>query len=358
MTLDDLRVRIDEIDSALLELLQQRMEISIQVGKVKSTSGGSVFAPDREQRLLDALEKKVEAPVKREDIQAIYREILARSRRAQKQLVISYLGPEATNCHHAARERFGTVDEFLPARSIPETIAMVEREEADACVIPIENSTEGGVNAAHDALIDTKLTICGEIYIPIHHSLVGIEGIEKVERIVSHPQALAQCRHWLNEHYPAAEQSGVSSTAAAAQLAQKGKGKGTAAIASSFAAEYYHLEVIASNIQDSAYNQTRFLVLSNHMGAPTGLDKTSLLFSVSHEVGALSQILEVFASHKVDLERIESRPAVNRPWEYLFFLDVKGHAEEENVKESLKQVRSKTLWLKILGSYPKIRGEE
>jgi chorismate mutase/prephenate dehydratase len=352
MTLQELRNKIDGVDEHILRLLNERMELAEHVGALKKTNGQAVFDPAREQALLQSLTKKNKGDLPEAALRAIYREILSASRMKQKRLVIAYLGPEATNTHQAALERFGTSDTYLPCRTIPEIFAAVARDEADAAVVPIENSTEGGVNATHDALVDSDLVICGEIYQPIVHVLMAAKPAGTIRRIFSHPQAFGQCRNWLLQHYPAVDLVEVSSTAYAAQRAQKEPE--SAAIASDFTARFYGLKIVHSHIQDVAKNLTRFLILGKGTStvAPARKNKTSLLFAVPHQVGALGVVLKIFSDNKLNLEKIESRPAHRKAFEYLFFVDIKGHCQQASVKSALNAVRQKTLWLKILGSYP------
>jgi len=350
MNLQEIRQKIDAIDADLLRLFNERTRLSEEVGKVKRASGQPVFAPDREEILLKRLAKANKGPMGNETLRAIYREILSASRSRQKRLCIGYLGPEGSYTHQAALERFGSSDKFVPQRSITEVFAMLSREEADACVVPVENSIEGGVNATHDMLVATDLSICGEIYLRIRHVLVAAQTGKTIERIYSHPNALGQCRQWLLRNYPNAEQIECSSTSYGAQKVLQESN--AAAIASVFAARHFGLKILHRNIQDVPRNMTRFLILSRQMPPPSGQDKTSLLFAVSHQVGALNHVLQLFADNGLNLEKIESRPSAQKEWEYLFFVDVKGHCQQAKLKRALAPIRKQTLWLKILGSYP------
>ncbi|MEO0453869.1 MAG: prephenate dehydratase [Verrucomicrobiota bacterium] len=350
MKLQDIRKEIDQLDSEMLALLNKRVQLAESVWEVKKKNGTSVFAPEREEALLRRLVRENEGPLSKTALHCIYREILSASRQRQKQLIVAYLGPQGTHCHHAALKRFGSSDELSPCRTIPEIFQQVERSEADTGVVPIENSIEGGVNAAHDALIHSDLNICGEIYDEINHVLASKEGTEKIKRVYSHAQALGQCRHYLNENYPKAERIEVASTAKGALLAAEEKG--AAAICSHFSAQISDLAIIDKNIQDNQRNLTRFLIISKNMPAATGKDKTSLMFSVNHQVGALSQILQIFSDLEINLHNIESRPVVQKPWEYLFFVDVAGHCHQTKLGKALEQLQKHTLLLRILGSYP------
>jgi chorismate mutase/prephenate dehydratase len=350
MNLERIRKKIDAIDADILRLLNERTALSGEVGKIKRASGAAVFAPHREEILLRHLAKRNKGPLDKAALLAIYREILSASRSRQKRLSVGYLGPEGSYSHQAALERFGSSDQFVPCRTIPEVFALLSCNEADACVVPVANSIEGGVSATLDMLMNTDLVICGEIYLRIRHVLAAVAAGAEIGRIYSHPQALGQCRQWLLRHCPNAEQIESSSTSQAAQLALKDPHG--AAIASAFAAKLYGLKVLHTNIQDMARNQTRFLILSKHLPAPSGSDKTSLLFSVPHEVGALNAVLKLFSDHRLNLFKIESRPAAHKEWEYLFFTDVKGHCQQAKFRKALSQIQKKTLWMKVLGSYP------
>ena len=352
MNLQQIRKKIDSIDTKLLELLNERTKYSEEVGEIKRTSGQNVFAPGREELLLQGLERRNKGPLTSAELRSIYSEIISVSRHRQKTLRLAYLGPEGSYCHQAALKRFGSFDQYLPSRSIQDIFDLVSVQEADAGIVPIENSTEGGVNAAHDALIHTELQICGEIFLPIRHVLAVADKSDEIHTIYSHPQAIGQCRNWLARNHPAAKCVEVASTSLGAQRAKIEPG--SAAIASELSVKLYGLETVSRNIQDSTKNLTRFLIIGDTTPAPTKNDKTSLLFSVSHEVGSLNKVLALFAKHELNLEKIESRPSKGAEWEYLFFVDVKGHAQSPPITQALKQVSAKTLWLKVLGSYPMV----
>lgn len=351
MNLTQLRAKIDELDERIVRLLNERAALAEEVGAVKRSNGQSVFAPEREEMLLNRIDRlNRDGKLSREAVRAIYREILSACRQRQKQLRIAYLGPEASNCHQAALQRFGASDLYVPFRTIPEIFAAVSRDEADAAIVPIENSTEGGVNATLDSLVETDLVVCGEIYLKIEHVFAAADPEAKIKRVYSHPQALGQCRHWLAEHRPEAELIEVSSTSEGARRAREDHHG--AAIVNPYAARFYSLHVLHRNIQDRLRNSTRFLILGKHCVPPSKLDKTTLLFALSHKVGALSSVLAVFSERKINLMKIESRPAANKPWEYVFFVDVHGHRDQPLLRDALEQAKEFTLWLKVLGSYP------
>ena len=266
---------------------------------------------------------------------------------------MAYLGPRATYTHLAALAQLGGAADYAPSASIAEVFHDVENGRADLGVVPIENSTEGGVAHTLDLLVDSPLQICAEILLPVRHCLLARRGttLARVKRVVAHPQAPPQCRQWLATHLPGVPIVEMASNARAAQRAAREAG--VAAIAAEAAAETYGLAVLADSIQDEPGNLTRFVVLSVHDAAqPSGDDKTSILFSVRDEVGILSRMLRPFAVHKIDLIKIESRPLRGRPWEYVFFLDLKGHRTERRVERALAEVEHAALRVKVLGSYP------
>lgn len=350
MSLQKLRSKIDRLDAELVRLLNERAELSLQVGSIKKATGISVFDPAREETLLQCIQKRNKGPLDHKGLRSIYHEILSSSRSLQKPLRIACLGPEGTYSHQAAMTRFGEGDHYATCRSIPEIFAIVSRGDADAGVVPIENSTEGGISASYDSLIHTDLTICGESYLKIQNALAVGPKTGKIQLICSHYQPLGQCRQWLAANYPNVPTVEVSSTTDGARRASREKG--TAAIVSPFAAEIYGLKILASNISDAQRNATRFLIISRQQTSPSKNDKTSLFFAVPHRVGALSEVLQIFSKSKINLCKIESRPAPHQSWEYLFFVDIKGHRADPVVAKAFENVRKKTAWLKILGSYP------
>ena len=351
MDLEDWRARIDAIDRQLLDLLNQRAQAAIEVGRAKGALGVPYYAPDREKEILDRLERKNPGPFPTEAVRAIWREIFSASLALEQPLRVAYFGPAATFTHQAARSRFGSSAVFLPCRGIPEVFTEVERDCADYGVVPVENSTEGPVNHTLDRLMDSDLLISGEVLLEIHQHLISrSQDISEVKTIYSHPQALGQCRHWLGEQLPDVPTVEVASTAAAVERAATEPN--AAAIASELAAQLYDLPILRRRIEDVSSNMTRFLVISRRPSALTGRDKTSILLSIRDEVGALYRILEPFALNTLNLTKIESRPTKRRPWEYVFFVDFEGHQEDPTVQKVLAELRMRCMFLKVLGSYP------
>ena len=351
MGLDEWRARIDEIDRQLLRLLSQRAELSLEIGRAKRQSGEPVLVPEREQEILDELTRLNSGPLPPGAVRAIWSEILSASRGLQRSFRVAYLGPQGTYTHLVAVRQFGSSAEFVPVRSIPEVFDEVERGRTDVGVVPIENSSEGVVNHTLDGLIDSELLICGEGSLEIHHNLLSRAAeLADVKRVFSHPQGLAQCREWLNRNLPDAEVVEMTSTSAAAE--QAALDASTAAIASELAGQLYRVPALRERIEDYANNVTRFLAIGRRAAGRTGRDKTSILFSIRDEVGTLHRILEPFASARLSLTKIESRPTRRRPWEYVFFVDFQGHRDDPVTQGVLAAVRERCLFLKVLGSYP------
>jgi chorismate mutase/prephenate dehydratase len=351
-SLEELRSGIDRVDGEILALLTRRAELAREVGTLKRQRGERAYAPHREEMLLDRLrEMGRDAGLSPEAVTRIFREIISACRALEAPLRVAFLGPEATFTHIATHRHFGSDVHFSPQPTQADVFQQVERERADYGVVPIENSTMGVVGDTLDLFARSGLQICGEILLPVAHHLLGNATLAAVERTYSHRQAFAQCALWLRRHLPNCEQIEVGSTAEAARRAAKEPG--AAAIASDLAAELYGLNILAQHIEDSSENITRFLVIGRHIAGRTGRDKTSLLFAVKHEVGALVRVLERFGSHDINLAKIESRPSRIRSWEYLFYVDVEGHTDDESLRAALAEIEAVCQFVKVLGSYPR-----
>ena len=351
MDLDEWRSRINDLDSEILDLLNHRAEAALRIGELKRQKGAEYFVPEREFEILARLQRLNPGPFPAEGILAVWREIFSAALALEHPLSVTYLGPPATFTHQAAELRFGSLARFVPARSIGEVFDLVERRQADFGVVPVENSTEGAVNVTLDRLVDSELSIVGEVLLEIvHHLLSRATDLAALKAVYSHPQALAQCRQWLTTNLGDVPSVEVSSTTAAAERSREDPW--VAAIASELAARLYDLPVLRARIEDNPHNSTRFLVVGHRAMGPTGKDKTSILFSMKNEPGSLYRILESFAARGLNLTKIESRPAKRRPWEYVIFVDFEGHRDTPAVEGALADVRSRTLFLKVLGSYP------
>ncbi|MFO8079497.1 MAG: prephenate dehydratase [Armatimonadota bacterium] len=349
-SLDELRRKIDQIDAKMLDLLVERARVAAQVGEAKEASDRAVYAPNREAELLRALTDNELGPLGPASVEAVFREVVSACRGLQQVPSVAYLGPEHTFTHLAARKRFGHRANFEPVGSIADVFDAIESRQADFGVVPIQNSTEGVVGLTLDCLLDTPLRICAEMYVQINHFLAGSGGTDDIRQVRSHPQVLAQCRQWLRENLPAAEQVATSSSSAAA--AEVAGDPTVAAICTREAAEAHGLEVLAEHIEDLADNRTRFFVVGDLDVPPTGEDKTSVVFSTPHRAGALHRALSAFFLYEINLTMIQSRPARGRLWEYVFFVDFEGHRDDPAAAAALKQLGEFCPLLKVLGSYP------
>jgi chorismate mutase/prephenate dehydratase len=264
-------------------------------------------------------------------------------------LRVGYLGPPATFSYQAALEHFGQSAVLVPCRTIGDVFTETEQRAVDYGIVPVENSTEGAVPIAIDRFLDTNVLICAEVGLRISHFLMSTGTIDQINRVYSHPQGLAQCRRWLAEHLPDATQIETASTAGATRVARE---PDAAAIAPEAASAIYDLPIIAPRIEDVTTNMTRFLVIGPQMSQRTGRDRTAIVFSVEDRAGALVDALNCFAKHGISLSRIESRPSRRRPWEYVFFVDLAGHPDDEVVSRSLNELRQMCEFVKILGSWP------
>ena len=346
------RKKVDQIDSNILRLLNERAGITLKIGNLKSKKTKPSFSPAREAQVYSRLIKTQNRGLLKEDtVKAIYREIMSGSLALQNPPRIAYLGPEATFTHIAALKKFGKSLEYIKCGSIADVFTETELDRADYGVVPIENSTEGAVNYTLDLFIDSELKICSEAYLPIKHTLMSkSKKFSSIEKVYSHEQVLAQCRIWLETHLPKAELVPLASTTTAARLCAAEKM--SAAIASELAAERYKLNVLARSIEDLLHNITRFLIIGKQETVPTGNDKTSIVFSMKDRVGALHNALVPFKRNKINLTKIESRPSKKRAWKYYFFVDMQGHIKNKKVKQALNQLKNSCTYLKVLGSYP------
>ncbi len=350
---DWLRTRIDEVDSRLIDLLNERAALALEIGAQKKNSGIGTLSTERESQIMNRIFDTTEGHMPRMAVSHIFSEIISACRQLQKPISVAFLGPETTFSHLVSLRRFGHSTELTPVPSIFDVFQEVENDRATYGVVPVENSIEGGVSATSDCFASSDLVISGEIYASIRHFLMSRENsLENVKTVYSHPQALNQCRRWINTHLPAVQAQESSSTAEAARRAFSETG--CAAIASSLAAKEFELNVLAQNIQDRSDNTTRFLIIGRTRCKPTGSDKTSLYFSVKHQSGSLCHALNHFSKRGINLCRIESRPLKERPWEYSFFVDCDGHLEDSSLSECLDELRPDVEQLKILGSYPKM----
>ncbi len=353
--LDELRAAVKERDRELVRLLNERAKLAVEIGRVKAGQNRPVYDPAQEAQVYARLEALNEGPLTGPALRDVFREILSQSRALQTPMTVAYLGPEASFSHLAALSHFGRQARYVPAATIAEVFDAAEKEKNVWGVVPVENSTEGAVKRTLDRLMATPLAIRAERFLRITLCLMAQRsGRRGIRRIYSHPQALAQCQGWLDRNVPRAERLEVASTAAAVRKALAEKD--AAAVGSPMAAEAYGLSAVASGIEDSPWNTTRFFVIGRGESDPTGRDKTSILFGTPHVPGTLLKALETLAGEGLNMTRIESYPLRDRRWEYLFFVDFLGHRRDEKVRRCLDAMASRTTLIKILGSYP--QGEE
>jgi chorismate mutase/prephenate dehydratase len=353
--LKELRKRIDALDEEILRLLNQRTESVLEIGRLKTKANANYYAPHREQAIINRLSAMNSGPFPNTALRIVYKEIMSACRSLEKPLSVAYLGPEASFTHIASIKQFGSSVVYKPMRSEAEVFREVEANRADYGVLAIENSTEGAVNPTLDAFVKSDLKICSEILVQISHYLLSNSPLEDIKEVHSHPQVLAQCRGWTEKNLRNVRQVAASSSAEAAKLAAKSDN--LAAIGSRLAADLYGLNVVAEKIQDIPHNMTRFLVIGRHYSEKTGNDKTSVLFSVKHQAGALAGALMLLAKHGLNLTNIQLRPSGVKVWEYIFFVDLEGHINDEPVKEALEELEKESLLVKMLGSYPKAEGD-
>jgi len=350
----ELRKRIDAIDTQILTLINDRAGCAIEVGEYKKQHNLEFYAPEREQQVLEALGGKNKGPFPTPVLRHIFREIMSASLSLEKPLRIAFLGPPATFTHQAGLQHFGLSGEFLPRKDIAEVFSEVERGKADYGVVPVESTAEGAVDHTLDLLVSSKLKICSEVMLEVTSSLLNKTGdIKDIKKICSHPHALAQCSKWLREKLSGIPIVEVSSTATAARMAEEDKS--VAAIAGQAAANMYGLRVVEDGIENVPNNYTRFLVIGTKECGKTGKDKTSVVCSIKDGPGALSAMLAPFASRDINLTKIESRPLKTKAWEYVFLLDIEGHATDAKVKEALLELEGLCSFFKVLGSYPKAK---
>jgi chorismate mutase/prephenate dehydratase len=354
--LGDIRNRIDAIDARIHALLNERARFAQPVGMSKSASGAAVdfYRPEREAEVLRMALKRNQGPLRDEEIVRLFREIMSACLAQQEPLKVAFLGPEGTFTQAAVLKHFGSSVRALPLVSIDEVFHEVQGGVADFGVVPIENSSEGTVNHTLDMFLNSALKICGEVELRIHHHLMGkMTDLEAVKRVCAHAQALAQCRAWLDQHVPDVERIPMSSNGEGARRARDERG--TAAIAGRSAAEIYGLNLLADEIEDRPDNTTRFLVVGRKLFSASGADRTTLMMTGSgpDDPGALFRLLEPLAKHGINMTRIESRPSRKRKWDYVFFIDVEGHASEPPVAEALAEIEEQATMFRVLGSYPR-----
>ena len=345
-----LRARIDRLDREILKLLNERARLAAEIGRLKRENGLAVYSPAREEEVIQHVLARNQGPLSDTCVRAIFRELMSGSRALQKTVRIAYLGPEYSFSYIAAHERFGHPADYVGVNSIAAVFEEVAYHQVDFGVVPLENTTDGGISETLDMLVRMPLHICGEIRLRIHHYLLARCPQKDILRVYSKPQALSQCRRWLAEHLPHAQLIEVASTTTAAQLAQTEPH--AAAVASRQAGVQYGLDVVAERIEDYAHNVTRFAIIGELREKKTGNDRTTILFKVPHKPGSLADALTIFKRNRVNLTWIESFPLHGTEQEYVFFADLQGHVEQSPVRKALAALERKAEMLHVLGSYP------
>jgi len=352
--LDQVRAQIDVLDSQIQELINSRARLAFNVGEAKGQSARALdyYRPEREAAVLRGVIERNQGPLSDAEIMRLFREIMSACLAQQEPLKIGYLGPEGTFTQQAVNRHFGHSVHAVSLPAIEDVFRQVQAGEADFGMVPVENSSQGVVSHTLDMFLESDLKICGEVEMRIHQNLLTqAGGLAQIERVYSHQQSLSQCRGWLRRYLPDAECISVSSNAEAARRVRHAPD--AAAIASRAAAEVYGLPILFSDIEDHADNSTRFLVIGRSLFAPSGEDKTSLLLANKEGPGSLYQLLRPLAENDINMTRIESRPSKLGKWDYVFFIDVEGHADQPPLTATLAQLEKEARFLKVLGSYPK-----
>ncbi|MBU1709332.1 MAG: prephenate dehydratase [Proteobacteria bacterium] len=351
-TLANIRENIDTIDDQLLALLQDRLHLAKNIGRIKAKDNRDKWDPKREREIFERLLKANKEDFPEQPLLSIFREIITTCRLSQKEVDVAYLGPEATYSHLAGVKYFGHAATYKPIETIEDIFIEVERGRIEYGIVPVENSIEGAVTSTLDAFMKHKVKICGEVQLEISHHLVNQTGdIKDIKTVASHSQPLAQCRQWLKKNLPGIPCQTVFSTGVASQMAAKDKS--IAAIASSLAVKIYQLQVVTKGVEDYSGNTTRFFLIGRKSPSLSGKDKTSLLVGLRDKPGALYDALTIFLERNINLTRIESRPAKGgAAWKYLFFIDMEGHIEDENVREGCEKLKNICSFYEWLGSYP------
>jgi len=345
------RARIDAIDKQIVALLNDRAKIVVEIGKIKLVSGTPVYSPDREKAVLEHIRKLNGGPLSDRCLEAVYRELMSGSFALEKALRIGYLGPAGSFSHAAAIGKFGSSVDYVPMDDIPAVFEAVVRGHVDYGMAPIENSIHGGVIDTLDAFLHSSARICAEVLVTIHHNLLAKEPWEQIKTIYSKPEVFSQCRHWLSNVAKEKDVQPAASTSRAAEMASEQSG--VAAIGSALAGQIYGLKALFENIEDNPDNITRFFVIGREPARRGSDDKTAIMFTTAHTPGALALVLDVFRENGINLTDVEKRPSRKVNWEYYFFIDAQGHADEPAMQQAIAGARKHCLQLTVLGSYPR-----
>jgi chorismate mutase/prephenate dehydratase len=349
--LDPLRAKIDSLDEKIVQLLNDRAKVVVEIGKLKQASNSPIYAPDREKAILERIRQLNHGPLADRCLEAVYRELMSGSFALEKPLRIGFLGPDGTFSHQAASQKFGSSVDYVPLAEIPSVFEEVVRGHIDYGLVPVENSIGGGIVDTLDAFLSSSARICAEVQITVHHSLLAKESWDKITKICSKSQVFSQCRNWLTATAKDRATVPVESTTAAAKMAAESSD--TAAIGSKKAADLYGLRILFENIEDNPDNVTRFFVIGREPARRSGDDKTAIMFTTAHQPGALAGVLDVFKTNQINLTDIEKRPSKKVNWEYYFFIDAQGHIDDPPMQKAIEEAKKHCLQLTVLGSYPR-----
>jgi chorismate mutase / prephenate dehydratase len=349
--LEQHRRKIDDLDAQIVEKLNERARVVVEIGKLKQQNNAPIYAPDREKAVLEKVRSLNHGPLPDRCLEAVYRELMSGSFALEKPLRIGFLGPMGTFSHAAAVRKFGSSVDYVPLADIPAVFEEVVRGHIDYGLVPVENSLHGGVVDTLDAFLQSSARICAEVLITVHHNLLAKEPWEKITRIYSKPEVFSQCRQFLSATAKGRDVQPAASTSKAAELASVEPG--VAAIGSTLAGELYGLHVLFENIEDNPYNVTRFFVIGREGARRSGDDKTAIMFTTAHKPGALAEVLDVFKENGINLTDIEKRPSKKVNWEYYFFIDAQGHADDPAMQKAIAEAKKHCLQLTVLGSYPR-----
>ena len=349
--LAELRERINRVDRQIVEALNERARSVVEIGRIKQRDNAPIYVPGREQQVLQQIRRFNQGPLPDACLEAVWREVMSASLALERPLRVGYLGPAGSFSHMTARRKFGASVEYDPLDSIGGVFDQVARGHVDLGMVPIENSIDGGITETLDSFLESPVRICAEVLINIHHNLLANSGPAQINRIYSKPNGFSQCRKWLSVQMLEAERLPVASTSRAAELAAAEPG--AAAIGSALAGELYGLQTQFANIEDNPNNTTRFFVMTRESARPTGDDKTAMMFTTAHQVGALASVLDTFRDHELNLTHIDKRPSRRVNWEYYFFVDLLGHEEDENVRNAIDAARAHCVQMTVLGSFPR-----
>jgi chorismate mutase/prephenate dehydratase len=350
-SLESLRRQIDLFDTRIVDLLNARARVVVQIGRLKQQSNAPIYAPEREKMVLDKVRGLNHGPLPDRCLEAVYRELMSGSFALEKPLRIGFLGPNGTFSHQASVQKFGSSVTHVPLADIPSVFDEVVRDHIDYGLVPVENSIGGGIVDTLDAFLHSSAKICAEVKITVHHYLLAAGAWDDVKTIYSKPEIFSQCRNWLAATAKNRDLQPAASSSKAAELASQQPG--VAAIGTRLAGRLYGLPVLFENIEDDPDNETRFFVIGREPARRSGDDKTAIMFTTAHKPGALAEVLDVFKENGINLTDIEKRPSKKVNWEYYFFIDAQGHQDDPAMKKAIEQSRAHCLQLTVLGSYPR-----